>query len=290
MVAGVAGGIADRFEVDVTIVRVAFVVLTFFWGLGAVVYLAMWALVPLSRPEGESVEDADGSVDELPSGPPWLTYLLLAGALFLGVLFSSAWWGGPRWGGGLAFIWLLVLFVAVVVALRRPARRLSPGRVLLALALVAVSLVIVAVGAFFATVAATGVPFTGGIGDRVVQPTSISQLQPTYRLAAGTMTIDLTHVALGTTPRSITASVAVGRLLIEIPVTAVVTVNAHAGVGTVTYGPGGPTSFPAAPAAPVAPVVPLGATTTTASVQGRPQLVVNAQVGIGQVELQRGAP
>src|SRR5580692_6317002 len=63
MVAGVAGGIADRFAIDVNIVRVAFVVCTCLWGLGAAIYLAMWALVPAADtgvPLGEgATEGAD---------------------------------------------------------------------------------------------------------------------------------------------------------------------------------------------------------------------------------------
>jgi phage shock protein PspC (stress-responsive transcriptional regulator) len=277
----VCGGIADRFDVDVTLVRVAFVVVAFFWGLGVVVYLAMWALVPVERtPDGS--DDAPGESDaqaELPTGPPWLTGLLLTGALFIGLIFSSTWWGGPGWGGGLGLLWLLILFAVVVAVLRRPRRSISPGRVLLAVALVVVSLVIVAAGAFLGAVSLTGVPLTGGIGQRVVQPTSTAQLQRTYRLAAGSMTIDLTHVPLGTVPRSVTASVGVGQLAIDVPPDAVVTVSAHAGIGTVVYGPGGPQSFPNPVGAAPSPFGP-----------PRPQLVVDAQVGIGRVLLERGTP
>src|SRR5664279_6288224 len=38
LLAGVCGGIADRFDVDVTIVRVGFVVAACLWGVGVVVY------------------------------------------------------------------------------------------------------------------------------------------------------------------------------------------------------------------------------------------------------------
>src|ERR1700690_1098741 len=53
---GVAGGIAERFDIDANIVRVVFVVLTFLFGLGAAIYLAMWVLIPQSgRPDGDDV-------------------------------------------------------------------------------------------------------------------------------------------------------------------------------------------------------------------------------------------
>jgi phage shock protein PspC (stress-responsive transcriptional regulator) len=46
MLAGVAGGLAHYFGVDAVIVRIAFVVLTFFGGMGIVLYLAGLLLMP----------------------------------------------------------------------------------------------------------------------------------------------------------------------------------------------------------------------------------------------------
>jgi phage shock protein C len=46
MLGGVAAGIADFLDVDVTIVRIAFAVLTFIGGAGVPVYLAGWLLIP----------------------------------------------------------------------------------------------------------------------------------------------------------------------------------------------------------------------------------------------------
>ncbi len=46
MLAGVCGGLADYFGVDVTLIRVIFVVLAVMGGAGLVIYLAMWLLVP----------------------------------------------------------------------------------------------------------------------------------------------------------------------------------------------------------------------------------------------------
>ncbi len=280
LVAGVAGGVAERFDIDVTIVRIAFVVLTCLWGLGAAVYLAMWALVPTDGDPGDPGDPAAPKnreeAREEPTGPPWLTYLLLTGALFIGLIFSSAWWGGPQWGGGLGFLWLLVLFVVVVVAMGRPARRLSVGRIFLALALVAVSVVVVATGAFLGAVALSGVPLTGGVGQRVWQPSSIAPLQPDYRTAIGSMTVDLTHVAFGSTTTKLTASVGAGLLVVDVPSGVVVDVSAHSGIGSVTYGSSGEQSFETP-----------GASASSVFGLPRPQLVLTAEVGIGRVELER---
>jgi phage shock protein PspC (stress-responsive transcriptional regulator) len=46
MLAGVAAGVADYFDVDPTIVRVGFVALAFLGGLAVPLYLAGWALIP----------------------------------------------------------------------------------------------------------------------------------------------------------------------------------------------------------------------------------------------------
>ena len=56
MLAGVAAGLADYFDVDPTIVRIGFVALAFLGGLAVPLYLAGWLLIP--------DEDADQSVAE----------------------------------------------------------------------------------------------------------------------------------------------------------------------------------------------------------------------------------
>jgi phage shock protein C len=56
MLAGVAAGVADYFDVDPTIVRIGFVALAFLGGLAVPLYLAGWLLIP--------DEDADQSLAE----------------------------------------------------------------------------------------------------------------------------------------------------------------------------------------------------------------------------------
>jgi phage shock protein PspC (stress-responsive transcriptional regulator) len=46
MLAGVAVGLADYFDVDPTIVRIGFVALAFLGGLAVPLYLAGWLLIP----------------------------------------------------------------------------------------------------------------------------------------------------------------------------------------------------------------------------------------------------
>jgi phage shock protein PspC (stress-responsive transcriptional regulator) len=54
MVAGVASGLAAYFGVDVNLVRLAFGVFTVFYGLGVLLYLVAWAILP-DEEEGASI-------------------------------------------------------------------------------------------------------------------------------------------------------------------------------------------------------------------------------------------
>jgi len=51
MLAGVAGGIARRLDVDATLVRVAVAALILFTGAGAALYIAAWLLIPADGEE-----------------------------------------------------------------------------------------------------------------------------------------------------------------------------------------------------------------------------------------------
>ena len=84
------------------------------------------------------------------------------------------------------------------------------------------------------------------------------------------------QVPYGSVPRTVHASVGVGVLVVDVPPGAVVDVRANTSIGSVTYGSSGQAAFEA----PTGPVTAFGVP--------RPQLVVDAQVGIGQIRLERG--
>lgn len=46
LLAGVAAGVAAYFGVDVNLVRLAFGIFTIFYGLGVLIYLAAWVIIP----------------------------------------------------------------------------------------------------------------------------------------------------------------------------------------------------------------------------------------------------
>jgi phage shock protein C len=54
---GVSGAIAERFDVDVNAVRIAFAVLAVLGGGGALLYAAGWLLIPDEAAEASIAED-----------------------------------------------------------------------------------------------------------------------------------------------------------------------------------------------------------------------------------------
>jgi phage shock protein PspC (stress-responsive transcriptional regulator)/predicted membrane protein len=278
MVGGVAGGIAERFDVDANIVRVVFVVLSFLWGLGVAIYLAMWVLIPQS---GRS-DDAEESVDAPPaSNLRLLRYVLLAGVVVVAVIVLATIGGAPKVGGGVGVLWLVLLAVLAVLSLRSSARQHMLRRFIALVFLSILTIVILISGAFLGFLASTGVPMTGGSGARDYQPSNVAQIQSTYRTEFGTMTIDLRQVHFSSTTTSVSASVAVGSLTVYVPANAIVYLKTHVGAGTVEYL--GRFGFNTQPFRAIP-----SSLKTLASQERAPHLSLNIQVGAGQINIFRG--
>lgn len=114
--AGVSGGLGRHLDVDPILLRVAFVVLTFFGGVGLLVYLACWVLVP-----EEGSERAVVHLDQRSRTVALVVVGGLSGLLLLGDV-----WGSDAWGW---FPWpFLVVGLLVLLAVTRGERRRSPER------------------------------------------------------------------------------------------------------------------------------------------------------------------
>ncbi|NOK62962.1 MAG: PspC domain-containing protein [Chloroflexi bacterium AL-W] len=61
IVAGVAGGVGTYLNIDPLYVRIGFLVLSLFQGLGIILYLALWVIVPN---EGSEATDSGSQVRE----------------------------------------------------------------------------------------------------------------------------------------------------------------------------------------------------------------------------------
>jgi phage shock protein PspC (stress-responsive transcriptional regulator) len=57
VVAGVCAGLAAYFGVDPTLVRLAFALATVFGGLGVLIYLCAWVVIPEEGGDGSSIAE-----------------------------------------------------------------------------------------------------------------------------------------------------------------------------------------------------------------------------------------
>ena len=57
VVAGVCAGLAAYFGVDPTLVRLAFALVTIFGGLGVLLYLCAWVVIPEEGGDGASIAE-----------------------------------------------------------------------------------------------------------------------------------------------------------------------------------------------------------------------------------------
>ena len=74
------------------------------------------------------------------------------------------------------------------------------------------------------------VSWRGGFGDRLLKP-SIADVQPTYRLTAGKLHLDLSHLAIRGKRVRIDAETSTGQLLIEVPPNVRVVADGSVGIG-----------------------------------------------------------
>lgn len=65
MIAGVAGGLASYFEIDPLIIRIAFIVLTLFNGLGLILYIVLWLLVSNEGAIADPRDNVQVAIDEM---------------------------------------------------------------------------------------------------------------------------------------------------------------------------------------------------------------------------------
>jgi phage shock protein PspC (stress-responsive transcriptional regulator) len=301
VVGGVASGLGDYFNVDPLLIRIGFVGLMVFGGMGIFLYVAAWLLMPdetTERSIAQRVLDRVGL-----GGGFFASVLIVLGAIVLiNVLGNVA----DRSGGVPAVAFALVVIVAGVMVLRRgetdtavvaaapsaadaatpavaPARTVvrRPPRPPSPLGWYALGAVLVGIGALAAATNVTGaaidpgryfglalgvigiglvigawwghahwlillglllvpfafaaslimVPIEGGWGSHRFSPTTTDALRDEYRLVGGEIRLDLTEVETGDEPIVITASVAMGEILVWLPEDANLELDAAVGGG-----------------------------------------------------------
>jgi phage shock protein C len=131
MISGVCGGLAEYFEIDVTLVRVITLMLAIFTGVGVVAYIIGIIVIPEEPGKGDNmgkkvniedevsqkIEDAaqkvKEAIDKKPKGNGRYLgglVLILLGLMFLGQLFWPAIDGKMFVGALLVLVGIFVLF------------------------------------------------------------------------------------------------------------------------------------------------------------------------------------
>jgi hypothetical protein len=160
-----------------------------------------------------------------------------------------------------------VAIVGATIAVGAMTQRRVGGLVFLGLVLLAA----------FGVAAATPVSISAGAGTKQEQPATAAALKSSYELGLGELDLDLRGVTLpaGTTP--VDASVGIGSLVITVPEDVALEIDAQAGVGEINVlgerddGIDAHRTFRIAGSTPNAPV-----------------LDIEADVGIGGIEVRRG--
>jgi phage shock protein PspC (stress-responsive transcriptional regulator) len=110
MIDGVCGGVAEYFNLDPTLVRIAWVLLTLFGGSGILLYIIAMIVIPSNPVLAPPVAPPDQDQRSKSSHKFWGILLVLVGVLWLfgnlGFPFWHHWWG-LSWGFGLPLVLIL---------------------------------------------------------------------------------------------------------------------------------------------------------------------------------------
>jgi phage shock protein PspC (stress-responsive transcriptional regulator) len=309
IIGGVASGLGRYFGVDPILFRIGFVVLAFIGAAGVVAYLALLVFVPS---DGEQRPSGAGSKAVAVAGtivlacvlvtflsPPLfffgpgllvLALVGLAGYLLWRALGGNADGDPARTVGRIALAALIgvaCLGAALGVGL---AAALGGGVVIASLAVVAG---LALIGTAFVggarwlivpalvlvlplgVVSAAGIEFEGGVGDREYRPATMSQVRDQYQLGIGSMVLDLRDVDLPQGRTDLGVDVGLGEAVVYVPSGACITSDVQVGAGASDIldrdNDGVDVDDVSAGAAP----------------SGRPELHIDADIGMGVVEVVR---
>jgi phage shock protein PspC (stress-responsive transcriptional regulator)/predicted membrane protein len=273
MIGGVCGGLGQYFDVNPVFYRIGFVVLALLGGAGILIYGASLLVIP-NEGEGDSIAaDVLRNHRQRPAALLGLALVALAGIALLSHLsfriHSEGFWVVVLVGGAL-ILWSQRR-TTHVVATDAPVVAVPRRRSWLTITLVTFGVLVVIAIAAFVTLAATYMHLGDGIGSRTYAPTSTAALQRDYRLGTGHLTLDLSglDVARGTT--TVAAHVGIGQLEVTVPRDAKVRVLGHVSWGD----------------AKILGNDENGHDVDTVLGSAAPQLVVDAHVGAGEIEVRR---
>ena len=263
-VAGVAGGIAEHFDLDPGLVRVGFMALTVFGGSGLLLYLLLAILLPSADapPDGEQQDRTRkivmialvvAAVLSLPftgpgfifAGPGFVTLAVLGA---IGILVWQA-AGGQGVDASLsrAAVIVLACAAAAVAGIGAAAAAAFGAGTAMAVGVIAVGVALVVGGVLggarwliapalllavpLAIVSAADIDLRGGVGQRDYRPATLSEVKSSYRLGAGEMRLDLSDVEFPAGRTALKLDMGAGHAVVDVPSGVCVQSDTHIGAG-----------------------------------------------------------
>ncbi|MET0768526.1 MAG: PspC domain-containing protein [Solirubrobacteraceae bacterium] len=306
MIAGVAGGIGRRLEIDPLAIRITFVILTFAGGLGIVLYLAGLIFMPSDDPDESPLQW--GLARTVGAG-----LLVVAG---LAILLP-----GWAWGPGIPLLAVAGVVVYLLLRVLRERDTPSAGRVAVKIA-IAIALLALAAGGFVAAaagtalgggiavaglviacgigmiagafrggarwlalpalvlalplgaVAATDLDVRGTWGERHFRPATVAEVEDGYEMGAGEMRVDLRNVDLPPGRTTLPVKIGMGEIQVLIADGTCVTTDADISMGAYEPPDGGEEGG-----------VDLEIEDRFPVAAGRPELHVVADIGLGALRV-----
>jgi phage shock protein PspC (stress-responsive transcriptional regulator) len=263
MLAGVAGGLGAYFELHPAVFRVSFVVLTLMGGAGIAIYLAATLVMP---DEGKEDSFATAALRRR-RHRPWLLIALGLLSVFVLAVLSEV----PVWSEGDAWLFLLVAG-ALVLWLAWYAVAGARLGWLRRLGIVVVSLVVLLVVLVAGFLATFDVHLGDGIDERTFAPASVDDLRGEYELGIGELVFDLRSVEFPLGETTLDVRVDAGRIHVLLPDDVAVRAAAEAKLGEIDllgrHGEGWEAD-------------------EQVDETGTRVLVLDASVGIGEIEVER---
>ena len=265
-VSGVAGGLAQYFDLDPIIFRIGFIILTVLGGSGLLVYVAGWLILPEEGKDESIAAEVLRNRREKPWALIGLGLLALAGLILVG---NKNFW--PSGGG----VWVVLAIVGAIILWRQRRAERGRRRTLRVFLGVLAALIVAAVASAAVAVAAIG-NVEDGVGDRTYRVSSPADLSQTYKLGIGTLELDLSHVQLPAGRTPLRLRVGLGRVHLVVPNAAVVAYHAKGHMGDLKILGQEQSGWKVATSGRNAPSTAAG-----------PVLVVDANVGVGEIDIDR---
>ena len=224
---GVAGGLAEHLGFSPILIRIAFVLTTFFGGAGVLAYLVLAVALPEDDGEGNPVPESVWARLGKVALICFLVGLALCAAA--GVAVLSVWTTATGHGTVVAILVAVLGVSLVTVAFAASVRRrIVPWLVTAGLLL----------GLPAGAVAAADIHFSGSIGEREYIPTVVSDLPADgYELGTGQMTIDLRRLPWAKSQTiHVTAHQGLGQMIVSVPKNVCIVGHATAKAGELIVG------------------------------------------------------